>query len=114
MRKNTVNTLRRRLLLGSLAAAAGLPLIKNNLISDAVAADIPHLSEDDATASALKYHNDAAAAPRVDKAGAAADQQFCHNCMFIKADSGQWRPCQIFPGKVVNESGWCSSWTQKS
>jgi len=114
MSKVTVNTLRRRLLLGSVAAIAGAPLAKNMLISQAYAGDLPHLTMDDPTAKALKYHQDASKAPRVDKSGTPADQQFCHNCQLVKADSGQWRPCQIFPGKAVNENGWCASWTRKA
>jgi hypothetical protein len=43
-----------------------------------------------------------------------AKDQFCHNCRFVQTNSGDWRPCQIFPGKVVNANGWCSSWMQRS
>ncbi len=55
-----------------------------------------------------------AAAPRTERAGTPPGEQFCHNCRFIQTESGEWRPCQIFPGKAVHETGWCASWTAKS
>jgi hypothetical protein len=114
MKKPTIDTGRRRLLLGTATALASLPLL--HLVADARAAaeGLPHLTVDDATAKALSYHNDATTAPRVEKSGVPAGEQFCHNCRFIQADSGEWRPCQIFPGKAVNANGWCSSWMPAS
>jgi hypothetical protein len=113
MNKPTIDTRRRRMLLGAATVLASLPLTR--LITDARAAAeaLPHLAEDDPMAKALKYHNDATAAPRAEKSGVAAGEQFCHNCRFIQADSGDWRPCQIFPGKAVNANGWCTSWMQR-
>jgi hypothetical protein len=113
MSKPTVDMLRRRALVGAMAVIAGVPLARLMPEVRAAATDLPHLSEDDPTASALKYHNDATAAPRIDQYGVAASDQFCHNCRFIQADTGAWRPCQIFPGKMVNADGWCSSWAQQ-
>jgi hypothetical protein len=114
MNKPTVDTGRRRLLLGAATALASLPLLR--LVPDAHAAGeaLPHLAEDDPTAKALKYHTDATAAPRAEKNGVAAGEQFCHNCRFVQADSGDWRPCQIFPGKAVNANGWCTSWMPRT
>jgi hypothetical protein len=105
---------KRRKVLGGIAALAGVPLMNTILSAQALAADLPHLKEDDPTAQALHYHQAATAAPRTDKPGAPAKDQFCHNCMFVKATSGTWRPCQIFPGKAVNANGWCASWTKKA
>ena len=114
MNKSTVDAGRRRMLLGAATALASLPLMR--LVSDAHAAAeaLPHLAADDPMAKALNYHDDATAAPRNEKNGVAAEEQFCHNCQFIKADSGDWRPCQIFPGKAVNANGWCTSWMPRS
>ncbi|NVK56001.1 MAG: high-potential iron-sulfur protein [Alteromonadaceae bacterium] len=62
-----------------------------------------HLSEDDATAKALKY---------VNKSTKEGSQ--CSNCMYIQGEAGaDWRPCAIFPGKQVNANGWCSAWVKK-
>lgn len=104
---------RRRILVAAVAAAAAAPFASGLLARPAAASDLPHLSEDDPTASALKYHHDAREAPRTDKSGVTAGDQYCHNCKFIQADSGQWRGCQIFPGKAVNADGWCTSWVPK-
>jgi hypothetical protein len=114
MSKSTVDVMRRRVLLGAAGAIASLPLLKLLPEARAEAAELPHLSEDDPTAAALKYHQDATAAPRVEKSGVPAKDQFCHNCQFVKSDSGEWRPCQIFPGKAVNANGWCTSWMKRS
>lgn len=61
------------------------------------------LALDDPTAVALKYvHNS-----EVEGAN-------CANCMYIQGEDGaEWRPCGIFPGKVVAANGWCSAWMKK-
>nr|WP_136250771.1 high-potential iron-sulfur protein [Ningiella ruwaisensis] len=61
------------------------------------------LELDDPTAVALKYtHNS-----EVEGAN-------CANCMYIQGEEGaEWRPCGIFPGKVVAADGWCSAWMKK-
>ena len=79
----------------------------------AFAQDLPHLAEDDAMAAAMKYTHDASTVDPATRANPAADQN-CANCALIQGDSGEWRPCQIFPGKLVNEGGWCSVWAPKA
>ena len=113
MEKRLINQGRRnavRLLLGGLAASPLLNLVDATLVQ---AADLPHLSEDDPAAKALHYVNDAAKGNRTDKGGTPAAKQHCQNCRFVQADAGDWRPCQLFPGKAVNANGWCMSWTAK-
>lgn len=112
MEKSAMNP-RRRVLIGSLATLASVPLLNLILPRQSEAGELPHLSLDDPTAKALHYHPDATQAERTDKSGTPANKQFCHNCRFVQSDSGQWRPCQIFPGKAVNADGWCSSWTPR-
>lgn len=109
-----VNNKRRRFLAGSIAALAGVPLLSTINSAAALAAGLPHLTENDPTAQALHYHANAKKAPRTNKPDMPAKKQFCHNCMFVKSNHGEWRPCQIYPGKLVNENGWCASWTHKS
>lgn len=42
------------------------------------------------------------------------DGQNCANCVLIQgADGDAWRPCGIFPGKLVNSEGWCAAWAKK-
>jgi hypothetical protein len=95
---------------GAAALPAGAALLR---AQDAVAQDLPKLAEDDPAAQALGYVHDASAVdaakyPRYEQG------QLCSNCMQIQGEEGaQWRPCAIFPGKLVNADGWCSVWVPK-
>lgn len=76
--------------------------------------DMPKLSEDDPMAKSMKYTHDASTVDPESRANPAEDQT-CANCALIQGDEGeQWRPCQIFPGKLVNNDGWCSVWAPKA
>src|SRR5450432_3420141 len=36
----------------------------------------------------------------------------CENCLQLQGKAGSdYRPCTLFPGKLVAVSGWCSGWT---
>lgn len=36
----------------------------------------------------------------------------CDNCLQLQGKPGNnYRPCSLFPGKLVSVSGWCSAWT---
>ena len=81
---------------------------------EAQADDLPHLSEDDPMAKAMKYTNDASTVDAASRNNPAADQS-CANCALVQGvDGDAWRPCQIFPGKVVAAAGWCSVWAPKA
>jgi hypothetical protein len=100
-----------KLMLGGLAAVPVMNLVG---MAAAYAEDLPHVDEaTDPTAMALQYKHDATQANRVDKAGTPAAEQHCANCQFLQAGEGDWRPCQLFPGKAVNVNGWCASWNLK-
>ncbi|MGR5145678.1 high-potential iron-sulfur protein [Photobacterium alginatilyticum] len=91
---------RRRFLKFTLAGVIGVTLGGKNLIRPAQASDLPHLDENDAQASALKYIHKS---PYEDRN--------CANCVLLQGEAGdEWRPCQLFPGKLVSSSGWCSAW----
>ena len=92
---------RRQFLTLSAVAAAGAMVRPSQ---DAHAEDMPKLAEDDPTAQGLKYVHQSA-----------VDGQTCDNCALIQgADGEEWRPCQIFPGNLVNANGWCSVWAPKA
>lgn len=79
----------------------------------AYAQDLPKLAEDDPMANAMKYTHDASTVDPATRANPAPDQD-CSNCALIQGDEGdEWRPCQIFPGKLVAAKGWCSVWAPK-
>jgi hypothetical protein len=36
----------------------------------------------------------------------------CENCLQLQGSAGSaYRPCGLFPGKLVSVSGWCTAWT---
>ncbi len=79
------------------------------------AGDVPHIDEADPLAQGLGYVHDAST---VDSSNPQTSRyeagQLCANCALLSGEEGAaWRPCQIFPGKLVNANGWCSAWVPK-
>ena len=101
---------RRQFIQVSAAAAAGAVVLPAEQLK---AQDMPQLTEDDPMAQAMKYVNDASTVDPASRPNPAEDQR-CSNCALIQGDEGEWRPCQIFPGKLVNANGWCSVWAPKA
>ena len=101
---------RRKFIQLSAAAVAGAVAYPG---TRAYAQDLPKLSEDDPMANAMRYTHDASTVDPATRANPAADQT-CDNCALIQGNDGdEWRPCQIFPGKLVAGAGWCSVWAPK-
>jgi hypothetical protein len=101
---------RRQFIQLSAAAAAGCVLRPGS----AQAQDLERTSEDGPVAQSLKYTHDAST---VDPASMPnpAENQTCANCALLQGEEGEeWRPCQIFPGKLVHVHGWCSVWAPKA
>ncbi|MFQ6004640.1 MAG: high-potential iron-sulfur protein [Woeseia sp.] len=101
---------RRQFIRLSAVAAAGCLVHPG---SEAQAEDLPKITEDDPVAQALKYTHDAST---VDPASRPqpAENQSCANCAQLTGNEGdEWRPCNIFVGKLVNSNGWCSVWVPK-
>jgi hypothetical protein len=74
-------------------------------------AEDPHLMPNEAKAKELAYTEDAS---KVDakKYPAFAQGQSCENCLQLQGKEGAaYRPCALFPGKLVAVKGWCSGWT---
>jgi High potential iron-sulfur protein len=96
-------------------AAIAFPVGCVMLESAAQAQDeVPHVTSDDPTAKALYYVEDAT---KVDKSNPMAvrytEGQHCANCAQLQGDAGaDWRPCNLFPGKLVSSKGWCSAWSK--
>lgn len=102
------NAFNRRRLLRNLALAAGaatvLPVVR------ARGAEQAHLDVKDPAAVKLGY---------VEKAAAVDTKKFpgyekgssCENCSQLQGNAGAaYRPCTLFPGKLVATAGWCSGW----
>lgn len=102
---------RRQFIKLSAVAAAGC-LVRQG--GEAEAQELTKLTEDDAMASAMKYTQDSSTVDAASKVNPAPVQS-CSNCALVLGDEGaEWRPCQIFPGKLVNSNGWCSVWAPKA
>ena len=102
---------RRQFMQLSAVAAAGLVVSPGR---DADAQDMPRIEESDPVAQSLKYTHDASTVDPASRANPAAEQN-CANCALIQgADGDEWRPCQIFPGKLVKNTRWCSVWAPKA
>jgi len=102
---------RRQFMQLSAVAAAGLVVSPGK---EAKAQDMPRIEESDPVAQSLKYVHDASTVDPASRANPAADQT-CANCALIQGPEGdEWRPCQIFPGKLVANDGGCSVWAPKA
>ena len=101
---------RRKVLKLALSGAAVVPLSSLLLPSQVSAGDLPPVDESDPAAVGLSYVHDATKSTNPKR----KDNQFCSNCNLIRSEAGTWRQCAIFPGKGVNENGWCSAWVLKS
>jgi High potential iron-sulfur protein len=65
----------------------------------------------DPAAVALGYVENAAQVD-VKKYPAFVKGSNCENCLQLQGTAGSdYRPCALFPGKLVAVAGWCSSWT---
>ena len=101
---------RRDLVAAVLPASAALLLVRSAGAQDAM----PHVDPSDPTAVALGYVPDAS---QVDKAANPMFKEgsMCANCAQIMGNEGdEWRPCNIFPGKLVHSHGWCKVWAPKA
>jgi hypothetical protein len=102
---------RRKFIKLSAGAAAGYLVCP---ASQALAQELPKITEDDPVAAALKYTHDASTVDPAARTQPAADQN-CLNCAQLQGNEGdEWRPCAIFIGKLVNVNGWCSVWVPKA
>jgi hypothetical protein len=95
---------RRGFVKGSAALALSAILISRTRAADA------RLDANDPAARALGYVENA---DRVDvkKYPSFIKGSNCENCLQLAGKAGNtYRPCGLFPGKLVSVSGWCSGW----
>ncbi|HEY2676812.1 MAG TPA: high-potential iron-sulfur protein [Steroidobacteraceae bacterium] len=101
----------RRTLIKNLGAAAGVAALMPVQVRPARAAEPPRVDIKDPAAVALGYTEDAA---RVDskKYPTYAKGSTCENCLLLEGKEGSsYRPCHLFPGKLVAAKGWCTGWS---
>jgi hypothetical protein len=101
----------RRAALAALATTAGA--LAAAATARAAEPPKPHLAANDPTALALSYFEDGS---KIDakKFPTWKAEQRCHNCLQLTGKDGDaWRPCNLFPGKLVNANGWCKVYIKK-
>lgn len=124
------NSLSRRSLLKNIALAAGTAVAANAAgaattapaaapakpaakPAAAPAAGPVKLDPKDPAAVALGYHEDAKTVD-AKKFPMHKANQVCNNCLQIQGKAGEaYRPCNLFPKKLVAEKGWCKVWVKK-
>lgn len=75
--------------------------------------NLPHVTPADPVAVALAYH-DSAKTVEAGKFPNFKPDQHCGNCLQLTGKEGDtWRPCNLFPGKLVNVGGWCKVYVKK-
>jgi hypothetical protein len=118
LRVNKPEVTRRRFLAQvALAVPAGAALLDVAVSNTAFAEDaLPKLALTDPSAKALLYVDDATKVDTKNPMAARyAAGQTCANCAQIQGKDGDaYRPCGIFPGKLVASNGWCSVWVKKA
>lgn len=73
----------------------------------------PRVDEAEPVAVALGYKHDASAIDPAKQQRYQAGQS-CRSCIQWKgSDSDDWGPCGIFPNKLVNANGWCTTYVRK-
>lgn len=110
MTDHSTNRLTRRNLMLAVVPACAVLLATRDAGADSA---VPHLDEADPLAKSLGYVHDAKSVdPKANpmfKPGSS-----CANCVQIKGNAGDaWRPCTLFPNKLVNANGWCRVWAPK-
>jgi hypothetical protein len=103
--------IRRRALLKNLAIAAGTAALLPVREPRAATSTHPaHLDVKDPAAVALGYVENATQVD-VKKYPSYVKGSTCENCSLLQGAAGAaYRPCDLFPGKVVAVGGWCSGW----
>ena len=96
---NSGRSLSRRTLLKILGASAAVPATLHYRQSRA--AELPKLDVKDPADIQQAY---------VEKSTVAGAT--CENCLQLQGSAGaRYRPCSLFPGKLVASDGWCKGWT---
>jgi hypothetical protein len=104
----TNDLLSRRTLVQDLALTLAIAAI---MPRGARGADAAKLSVADPAALALGYVEDARGVD-VKRYPSFVPGSSCENCLQLQGAAGSsYRPCSLFPGKLVAVSGWCASWT---
>jgi len=99
---------RRQFLRTAVAGAIAAPVV--GLLGPEARAANEKLKLDDPQAKALQYvHN----YKKAQDNPAHQEGAHCANCMHWTGGSSEWGGCNIFPGKLVHQQGWCTAWAKQ-
>jgi len=108
----------RRQALKNLALGAGTLLVAGTAAradtpKGANYSSLPHVTPNDPVAVSLSYHENAKTVEAA-KFPTYKPDQHCGSCLQLTGNEGDtWRPCNLFPGKLVNAGGWCKVYVKK-
>jgi hypothetical protein len=98
----------RRVVLGRLSMAAGAAAAL--AWRRTPAAEPTRLDVKDPAAIAQNYTENAAQVDAKKNSDFVAGSS-CENCLLLQGAAGNnYRPCSLFPGKLVSVAGWCKGW----
>jgi len=104
----------RRDFLVRLGTIVGATAFVGGLTRVADARALPHLTQQDSQAQALRYTDDASKIDASKTPTHTAGAQ-CANCRLYQGSSGEpFGPCQLYPGKAVSANGWCMGYQKKT
>jgi hypothetical protein len=96
--------------LGLGAAGTAMFAARGSAGADPVKANAANLDANDPAALALGYLENSAVVD-VKKYPTFVPGSNCDNCLRLEGTPGNdYRPCGLFPGKLVSVRGWCSGW----
>jgi hypothetical protein len=99
----------RRTVLRTLAWAPAGCVALRAAAAAADAAPVNRLGVADPAALAVGYVEDASRVDRRQNPGFVPGND-CNSCVQLQGQKGDYGPCALFPGKVVNVHGWCKAW----
>ena len=99
--------------LGTVLGLGGALRVGGAFADSAPGAAAPHLSTSDPAAVKVSYIEEAGHLDLKTHPNYVAGSN-CDNCLLLQGKPGNtYRPCTLFPGKLVKISGLCSSWTSE-
>jgi High potential iron-sulfur protein len=101
----------RRVLVKNLSLAAGFSAALPWRQARSAQPEPERLDVNDPAAIALGYVENVAQVD-IKKYPAYVQGSNCENCLQLQGSAANnYRPCSLFPGKLVQVSGWCTGWT---
>ncbi len=99
---------RRQLLQAALVSPAALA----GCATTPLDSGMQRLRAEDPVARSLLYVPDTRQVPAGNPLAARHEStQRCAGCVHVRGNAGDtWRPCPVFPARLVNADGWCSVW----